>query len=854
MKKLLLPLLVCLALLAFPSALSETLGDFSVTGGPAVFDTETGVLTLTGDASVTLADGVSETAQRIVVAQDASVTLDGVAISAANGPAVLINPGVSASIILAEGSENTLSSQGSFAAVEPAYEKGNLSSLTVSGEGKLTAAGGANSAAIGGSKSNTGVHGAITIASGTLNLTAGGNAAALGTSENPRAGASDGSYKYIEDRWGDITINGGSVTASASGTGAGIGGGNHSDSGHIVINGGTVTANGYSGIGSGLGSSKPDNENKKGPGYYFADVTINGGTVTASANSGANGAGIGGGMYADAQVTITGGTVVATGNYQSNNYHHGGAGIGGGYLGHAEVSITGGDVTAVGGGAAAGIGSGGAPNSEEARGSSRRSGETTCEYTSVAISGGTVTATGGEKGGAGIGGGVGADRADIDISGGEVTARGAKSDDVEMRGGAGIGSGFNAFVIEANYMTDTLTNVTVTGGSVIAVGGWGAAGIGSGAANKMAETITMDFSRAAVQAYADGTKFAIDTRQVNADGTTTSVTEGRTVTGSVLQGTFVHAGVIGDYDQNPEGLSSIVITGDGSGESRELTLMPAQYRSFATDVSAPGQYTVYTDDPDIGQGEGRYFAVCSRDVYAEEYVTEKNVLYRAGENELSDNFYLYPVKTVVVEKEVLPFEGTDLTGLDAAFHFALQEKDTGDYVVDEDGNMLVETIEVAGGIPQNKGYFINVEDKTYDLWEIDESGEKMSVGYSIGDYMLVSIATVHGTEGDNNATISPTQWTDQITVQNTFLRGVKIIVRKTWQDNHNARRTRPDKAVITLSGKKGGEDYTVTVTLTPADASSADADVWEQAVIVPADFTDITLQEEVPEGYSAMID
>ena len=149
-------------------------------------------------------------------------------------------------------------------------------------------------------------------------------------------------------------------------------------------------------------------------------------------------AGIGGEEDADGgTVMICGGNIYAQGGTN-------GAGIGSGYgntrQGDGFVIITGGIVTAYGG--AAGIGSG--------KGS----------YASVTISGGTVTATGGD-GGAGIGSGIEGHCA-VYISGGNVTAYGGD-------GGAGIGSGSNGFC-----------TIHLSGGNITAHGGKDAADIGSG--------------------------------------------------------------------------------------------------------------------------------------------------------------------------------------------------------------------------------------------------------------------------------------------------------------------------------------------------------------------------------------
>ena len=85
-----------------------------------------------------------------------------------------------------------------------------------------------------------------------------------------------------------LTIKGGtagtgSLTASSSGAGTGIGGGQHMACGNIVIEGGTITANGGNGC-AGIGS---------GFGLACGNISITGGTVTAT--GGDCSAGIGGG-------------------------------------------------------------------------------------------------------------------------------------------------------------------------------------------------------------------------------------------------------------------------------------------------------------------------------------------------------------------------------------------------------------------------------------------------------------------------------------------------------------------------------------------------------------------------------
>ena len=231
-------------------------------------------------------------------------------------------------------------------------------------------------------------------------------------------------------QWGDgsgenITINGGSVTATGGKWAAGIGGvGNGKN---ITINGGTVNATGTDG-GAGIGGGS------RGSGEA---ITITGGTVNATGTDG--GAGIGGGDECSGEdITITGGTVNAAGG----DY---GAGIGGGISGVGKnITIAGGRVTVAGGDYGAGIGGGFRGNGEN-----------------ITITGGTVTAAGGN--GAGIGGGEEGDGKNITITGGTVTAKG-------RLGGAGIGGG------EQGNGED----ITITDGTVNAAGGVSGAGIGGG--------------------------------------------------------------------------------------------------------------------------------------------------------------------------------------------------------------------------------------------------------------------------------------------------------------------------------------------------------------------------------------
>ena len=612
------------------SPVVRTYGGFTVElGKGADVSYAPGVLSIRG-GDVAVSGGGD--GYRIVLDGDCQLTLLGLDIRARGGAGITVEPGCDPVLLLAPGCRNTVAGDDNFAGIQVSYSNEDLPSLSIDGAGMLMAYGGRNSAGIGGSFYGGVYYGDIYCNGGEIFAYGGSNAAGIGSAVNS-LGIRSG-FKMEEDTWGVITVTGGSVTARGDGSGAGIGGGNHADSGKIVISGGSVNARGASGIGSGVGSSRIDKKQEKGPGYYTADIRIRGGEIHAQGRS--NGAGIGGAMYCDAVVEISGGTVYAAGD-GGTLFQHGGAGIGGGFEGHGDVTISGGTVIALGGGAAAGIGSGGAANANPERGTDSRSGTPALSLTRVEITGGAVEADGGARGGAAIGGGVGADKVEITVSGGTVTARGSAGSRDIPRGGAAIGSGYSglsgsARTQIARYFTMTETGVAVTGGAVNAVGGWGSAAIGSGADNAPAKTITIDGGD--ITAFSDGTRFALDTRSDTDDGSASSPQEARDIRG-VIQGTMVDLYTeLGKSDY--EGLTLALESKDGA---MELTL-PEGYRSFARTVPTEKEavlWRVRAGEEILAPGEEE------RSISP---VLKTGAVFSLSEEDFRDLFFLSPARSI----------------------------------------------------------------------------------------------------------------------------------------------------------------------------------------------------------------
>ena len=387
-----------------------------------------------GSGDVILGGDITDITTQLTVGRDVILDLNGhkldITLTAAEGynaNGIKIADGVTLTIL-----DSSTSSTGTLTVINGASSsttQGNGAAINISGStfvvesGTVIANGGYQGAGIGGGLSGDG--GTVIISGGTVTATGGSNAAGIGGG----AGGSGGS----------VTIDSGTVTAKGGSTGAGIGGGNQGvGSLQVTVNGGEIMATGgYNGDGIG-GAGEYQS--------YGVNITINGGKVTAT--GGQNAAGIGGSKTSstNCRITVNGGEVIATGGDNA-------AGIGGVPDGQGSiVAINGGEVTANGGTGAAGIG-GGYPY--------RSCG-------TVTITGGLVTATGKIKSGerlnnsaAGIGSGgyySGSDQPiSVAISGGTIIATGST-------GAAGIGGGAISTNGDWSYLQPG--SLTITGGSV----------------------------------------------------------------------------------------------------------------------------------------------------------------------------------------------------------------------------------------------------------------------------------------------------------------------------------------------------------------------------------------------------
>ncbi len=212
--------------------------DLTVSGTNLVYGTdytyENSVITVLGSKTITVSG--TTTTDRIYVENgvSADVVLSGASIKLAAGSAFKIADDSNGNVKVTLVGTNVLASGNNGAGLE---KNGEVGTLLIKGNGSLEATGGIYASGIGSGNRGSGngyVASGITIESGTI--------AAKTSGVGRGAGIGGGCYGNAYN----ITIKGGSITATGSGGGAGIGGGFGATAENIIITGGSVKASGSS--------------------------------------------------------------------------------------------------------------------------------------------------------------------------------------------------------------------------------------------------------------------------------------------------------------------------------------------------------------------------------------------------------------------------------------------------------------------------------------------------------------------------------------------------------------------------------------------------------------------------------
>lgn len=266
----------------------------TLTQDTVVADGYTIIGTLSGNYKISIADGATVTLSGVSINADGALTTGDFAGLTCLGDAT---------ITLEEESTNTVTG---FNIAYPGIYVPVGKTLTINGSGALAAS--PNTTNAGMSATGAGIGGGvglscgnITIEGGTITATAASHAAAIG---------SGGNYTGTQT-CGNITITGGTVTATCLASyGAGIGAGINGECGNISITGGTVTASGASAGAGGAGIGCGGSNSTVGT-ITIAD-TVTKVTAVKGYNAQSIGKGFSDGTYVCGTITI-GGTVYADG-------------------------------------------------------------------------------------------------------------------------------------------------------------------------------------------------------------------------------------------------------------------------------------------------------------------------------------------------------------------------------------------------------------------------------------------------------------------------------------------------------------------------------------------------------------
>lgn len=233
--------------------------------GAVEYDISVGDVTIEADGDYIITGETNTHTIKVEAGVNANITLNNVSVTTASGaaPFTIADNSAGNVTITLKGKNKLTSNVDNHAALQ---KNGSVGSLTIQGDGSLTAFGGYYAAGIGGS--GVGEFGSnITIISGTVTATGGYFGAGIG------GGAGESGS--------NITISGGIVTGNGGGEAAGIGGGYGGFGSNITISGGTVTATGGAGA-AGIGDGEYLTDDVTGGN----NITISGGIVTATGADG----------------------------------------------------------------------------------------------------------------------------------------------------------------------------------------------------------------------------------------------------------------------------------------------------------------------------------------------------------------------------------------------------------------------------------------------------------------------------------------------------------------------------------------------------------------------------------------
>ncbi|MBR0378561.1 MAG: Cna B-type domain-containing protein [Lachnospiraceae bacterium] len=207
-------------------------------------------------------------------------------------------------------------------------------------------------------------------------------------------------------------------------------------------------------------------------------------------------------------------------------------------------------------------------------------------------------------------------------------------------------------------------------------------------------------------------------------------------------------------------------------------------------------------------------------------------------------------KKVNITKEVNVLGSVGLDDIDTTVYFVVWDHTANRNVLDENGDILIKSIQIINGVPQGTVTFDGLTSGTYSVWEVDASGNDLAAGtVVIGDDIAVSkITTAHGEDSGNRVTLTEDLTTDGITVTNTYNHESDVVdwtISKEWYttknliDSSEANKNIPANATSTLSLFREDDPDTPiqTIVLDGTTDENGEDVAWK------ATFTDIPIKD-----------
>ena len=205
---------------------------------------------------------------------------------------------------------------------------------------------------------------------------------------------------------------------------------------------------------------------------------------------------------------------------------------------------------------------------------------------------------------------------------------------------------------------------------------------------------------------------------------------------------------------------------------------------------------------------GNATAACEVSSVTEQGLTVTTYAYTVTVKD-AEQPHIVVTKTINIEGDL------DRNDLDTTIYYALMKKGESDYVRKENGDVWIESMTVADGVPSPaQVVFDGVDFGQYDVWEmalIDGEYTRMYSGMAEGDAFQLNSVSAFSDDGGNNASVSADDLEAQVDFTNTYgeiTASTTFVANKKWTLRDGTETDPPADAAVefTLYSEKKDAD------------------------------------------------